>query len=700
MPNNLFATGLFSLALIASVDAQQKHRPYNLHAVDLKQPVIWGAESRVPTGHGISFGGQDQSAEDGRPHTREWVGGEWKAIHLELREKNALQGHHEQVWMIREAIKRMLATARNAYFEGVPANDHTSLINQILPSMTQVVSELSALSADDYTGTQANRAIGYLRQARGYLSTRQEQSQTEPLQAIHAAQIQLERASEALDAEPAARAMNGGTARLSEGAKGIAGDTLIYDPKTKLYVLFGGDHLDYLSNDTWVFDPAQRKWFQRHPRGAPPPRANHRLEARGDGSIRLSGGYTYTSNTDYCGGQYCDLDDGDWIYDIEKDTWRGGTLVAPDSRMYRNGPFHPDFYLTGPPPDRATFQAWLENLPTNTWMPTDPPQLPQLNRDWGSAIIDPERDLILRFSGGHSAHGGTDVLHYHMAANRWELSAPVEFPLGQLYSNTSYPAGYNFNRRPWVTGHTYQSYGYDPVSKHMLFTGQRDFTYQYDPAVGDWIDRKAKPPGMNYDSAYYTLTLCPTPKNLYAWTAHGELYRYDSPNQTWEAVALNGEKLPGSVVDNSTMLYDSLRHRLLLFSKAYGDAATYDGIITSIDLATRTVSHLSPKGVRAAAAIPYLCQLRYDIEHDLVLVGATLSPEDPHRRRTPAYDGRNNAWVTLKLDGEDPNGKKGRNVSLGLMYDARRKLFWAVDTNSRITVLRLDPATADMQALE
>ena len=40
---------------------------------------------------------------------------------------------------------------------------------------------------------------------------------------------------------------------------------------------------------------------------------------------------------------------------------------------------------------------------------------------------------------------------------------------GQLYSNTSYPNGYNFNLRPWVTGHTYQNYGYDPLTRQMVF---------------------------------------------------------------------------------------------------------------------------------------------------------------------------------------------------------------------------------------
>jgi hypothetical protein len=102
----------------------------------------------------------------------------------------------------------------------------------------------------------------------------------------------------------------------------------------------------------------------------------------------------------------------------------------------------------------------------------------------------------------------------------------------------------------------------------------------------------------------------------------------------------------------------------------------------------------------AAAAIPYLCQVRHDARNDLLLVGATLPPDRDGLRRTPAYDCAGNRWVSLRIAGDDPSGRAGRNVSLGLMYDARRKLFWAVDTHSRVFVLRLDPRSADLKPLE
>ena len=116
-------------------------------------------------------------------------------------------------------------------------------------------------------------------------------------------------------------------------------------------------------------------------------------------------------------------------------------------------------------------------------------------------------------------------------------------------------------------------------------------------------------------------------------------------------------------------------------------------------LETGNVRKIKPSNAAAAAKIPYLCQLRYDSENDLVFAGATLPPDASGVRRTPAYNCFNDEWVALRIGGDDPSGPTGRNVSLGLMYDARRKLFWAVDANSKVYVLRLDPSTADMQPL-
>ena len=697
------------LVVFASVTwAAEKGRSYRLPDVDIKQRVIWASTCEGPDGIALAFGGQDQEGEHGQPPTRIRVDGQWEEIGKSLQAQNALQPLCDQLAALARRQKDALAIARHLYLDGRTSEAKSDTVEAIAGAQRVLRADLARLAAQlaktsaehkDYEARQLRYASKLLDKALSRAMDKLESFAPDSMPAalgeMWAQQVDLELAAEALAAEPPGRALS----------------PIVYDPKSKSFIIFGGDHLDYLSNDVWSFDWLARRWRQHHPEVAPPPRANHTLTTNGDGKIVMSGGYQYTSNTDYMGGQFRDWDDGQWTFDPATDTWTGGELVTANQRTYRTGAFHPNFFLAGPKPDAAAFAARLESLAPNTWLRTAPPQLPQMNRDWGTAVLDPDHDLILRFSGGHCAHSGSDVLHYHLASNRWELPFPVELPLGQTYTNTSYPEGFNLNQRPWVTGHTYQNYGYESAIKKMLFTGRDRGCYIYDPEIGDWTGRIEKPPGMSYNSCFYTLTVCPTPAGLVVWTTYGDVFRFDSASGQWIEIKQQGGKLPGSVVDNSTVVYDSRRGRLLFARKPYGDKTAFDGLLQTLDPATGQVDTLTPAGSDAAAAIPYLCQIRYDADHDLLLVGGTLppaeagssddnSPDNGGLRRTPAYDCAGNRWVSLKLTGDDPSGKSGRNVSLGMMYDAKRKLFWAVDTNSEAYVLRLDPKQADLKPLE
>lgn len=686
----------------AIICAQDKPKPYRLTGVDLKQRVIWTSACRQPEGQGLAFGGQDQDAADGRPHTRIMANGAWRPIHESLREKNPLQDLHAQTWALRMQAKNLRARMRHIYFKGAPPIEAAALLKrQMLPALTELRQQLGALqlqlgrtAGGVYVAGQARFAHMHVDKAKALLPDLQQSLTPSTIQRFRVAQIHLELGAEALDAEPPARVLHCGKPHRRDDASPDAVG-IVYDAKTKLYVMFGGDHLDYLTNDTWVFEPARQQWRQRHPPTAPPPRANHRLEGAGDGKIRMAGGYTYASNTDYVGGQFQDLADGEWVYDVEANTWRGNGLVAPDSRVWRDGPFHPDFYLQGDRPDAAKFQAWLAEIPKNRWVATDPPYRPRLNRDWGTARIDPDRDMLLRWSGGHSAHGGTDVPHFHFATNRWELPFPVEFPLGQLYSNTSYPNGFNFNLRPWMTGHTYQNYAYDPPSQKLVKAGRPRHFYVYDPDVGDWIGRGAKPQAMQYNSCFYTLTLCSTPQGIICWNKQGGVHRYDHAGAIWRPMKLAGDKLPGAVVDNSTIAYDSKRNRVLMLQKPYGKAP-YTGQIYAMDLESNTVTALSPDGMAQGASFAYIDRCTYDPHNDLLLLASYINDAGDHTP-TPAYDCAANRWRLLDI-GYDLGKRGSRTIRVfphgrsdGIMYDRQRRLIWGTDTNSQVYVLRLAP---------
>lgn len=658
--------------------SQTKPKSYRLPGVDLKPAIIWGAEVDFADGTRLAFGGQDQHADEGAARTRHQIDGKWVSLSADLRKAHPTQAAADQLRVMADRVERDRAEARRAYLDG-DATASKSVGQRVRANVITLRLNLEIWKKEHETAKLPPRALERLK---AIADVPFGPVTPEVVAGLWATERALRESAELLDAEPGPRALS----------------PLVFEPKSGLVVLFGGDHLDYLTADTWVYDPKAKRWQQRFPESAPAPRANHALKANADGTITLDGGYTYTNTTDYMGGQYRDLADGPWTYDVAANKWTGpGAGGSPAARTYRTGPFDPQHFLTGDKPDATAFQKTLADLPANTWHATKPPQLPHLNRDWGTAILDPDRDVILRWSGGHCAHCGTDVLHYHLASNRWELPCPVEFPLGQLYTNTEYPDGWNFNHRPWITGHTYQNYGYDPFSKSMFFLGREKYAYRYDPDVADWVDRAAKPKGMVYNDCFYTLTTTTTTHGLVCWTQSGRIFHLPAKGGEWVEVKLDG-KLPGAVVDNSTLTWDAKRERLLFVTKPYGKAP-FDGEVWSVDWKTRGVSALNPKGRAGVAQLPYLCQLRYHPEQDIVLAAAWLDPAPDKPRRMAAYDPAGNRWVSLAIGGDDPFGKSGRNVSLGMVYDAKRKLIWAVDTKSQVFVLRLDVAKADLKPL-
>jgi hypothetical protein len=298
------------------------------------------------------------------------------------------------------------------------------------------------------------------------------------------------------------------------------------------------------------------------------------------------------------------------------------------------------------------------------------------------------------------------VPHYHLSTNRWELAHPIEFPLGQLYSNTTYPAGWNFNMRPWITGHTYRCYGYDPALKKMAFTGRpwiygggvthQDFNfYIYDPEVADWTARAPKPNEMRYGDCYYTLTHCATPQGSFVWTKDGKVFRMNAAGPAWTEVKLGGAKLPGTAVDGACLVHDSKRERLLAI-RTGGYQQKYDGEVHAIDLKSGEVKALAPAGKPGVGGLEFIREADYDAAADLMLV-ATPLPGRPGE--LAAYDCAGNRWVALKLPGGEFLGKTF-NISLGLSYDAGRNLHWAVGQYGDVHALRIDAKTAALTPLE
>ncbi|MFP4057965.1 MAG: kelch repeat-containing protein [Candidatus Brocadiia bacterium] len=165
------------------------------------------------------------------------------------------------------------------------------------------------------TGTEAQRAdlvarCGELSQVPGVQAAAKLIRQARLLEAIEAlrrVRRELEAEAEAKGPVPPARCRS----------------PLVCDPADKLLLRFGGDHQDYLANDTWLLDLESRTWRRAQPPAAPAPRAGHGLAyLPGCGKIALWDGYRQTNDPDYRSRQAGPLPHRElWLYDAGDDRW-------------------------------------------------------------------------------------------------------------------------------------------------------------------------------------------------------------------------------------------------------------------------------------------------------------------------------------------------------------------------------------------
>lgn len=253
------------------------------------------------------------------------------------------------------------------------------------------------------------------------------------------------------------------------------GAPMVYDPKARAIVLFGGQSGLVRSdlgnpgrapepgalNDTWLYDVAARQWRELPSANRPPEQGQPRLvhdEASGlTLLVTLPSRHAGTGSI-----ALWSLDPAKGWSKRHEEPWpAGGTgwaslALDPKSRLLllvRDGRDEQESYafrleldklpaLPAPawkepppikpqeiPPDDPAWLARLKELPANTWVPAKPPREPE-RRDWGMMAADPVRGLVFYFGGGHSTYQVNDVAVYAVGANRWcHTAGDSNFPL-------------------------------------------------------------------------------------------------------------------------------------------------------------------------------------------------------------------------------------------------------------------------------
>jgi len=359
--------------------------------------------------------------------------------------------------------------------------------------------------------------------------------------------------------------------------------------------------------------------------------------------------------------------------------------------------------MAGPRPDAAAIAAKLKALPVNTWMRMPTPH--GVKREFATSTYDPQGDMLYLFAGGHVCYSGNDMARYHLATGRWEITDPMETPLGCAGTNEQYPSGFNFNRRPWVRKHIWNGHAFDPQMRKSVVVGVTEekidrYFYLYDPVTADWSERLPIAEGMHSDAQNSHVRS--TKHGMVQW--YGNVaWLLDPTTRQWSRLAVTGT-MPGTCTDGAGMCYDSKRDRMLFFTCG-GYAKPYDGQIYALDFKTRSVAPLNPEGKAPDMNWNLFEGAREMIHHppsDTVLFPARYRLNGVETDRHVVYDAGKNRWLAVRLAHEDAKVHIGGAVNFGFHWDAGRDLIWWLDAGYEgcIRAMRFDLAKADVVPLK
>lgn len=283
--------------------------------------------------------------------------GQWTRLDVT---DDTVRGQHQQLVALKEAVIDLVGRIRLAWYRD-PRGRGTDAEQKDLTTRSAAIGKLPQAAPFAAEVDAVVRLIG-------------QQQMLEALRTARGLQRRIEEAAEDQYPVPCAR----------------RNSPLAFDAQHQVFVLFGGDHEDYLLNDTWVLDLNKKCWQRKKPASAPSPRAGHALfPLPRQGGVALYEGYLQSSSTDYGATPYWPIDPVElWHYDPQADRWslRGAWPHPPKKDTAGLPPLghfygYADEYFSPPPiaadaedrifvaaaPRDVWYLPW-KDFPARTWL--------------------------------------------------------------------------------------------------------------------------------------------------------------------------------------------------------------------------------------------------------------------------------------------------------------------------------------------
>jgi hypothetical protein len=691
---------------------------------------IWGSMCYDPVNKEILHSGGDGGSATVGTYAYSLEKNEWRRLEFGSAKVKELSGKAKAIcW----EAKALLGAAANRFaISEIPAEakaDLAAKAAELAAAVEKLAAEVKGAGlagvekpAGEVAARRLESAVAALKAAGPGLAGRIAAAN---VQAVRAVRVTCEQAIDALSPEPPGRAR-------SQSA---------YDPVRKKIVIFGGDGLDRVLSDTWLYDCATRTWEQRFPEKCPAPRAGHVLAwLPKAGKIVLAGGYS----RDWLAQEI-------WTYDVAADSWKlllhvplvaedwgrqkysancprvtarsnmvgavdeddvlvcpvsqGGGLAtwackidpakadeagtaakASTSGTYTFNRIDPAVWENAAKPEPEKTKAFLDGLPANQWTALKfPMYAPGATNRWGTTAYDVDRHQLLFWGGGHSTSQEDDVAHFSMLGGFWTLGYHPDDPIEIIYA--SVPTPLSFHDRVHVPMHAYKAYEYDPTLGKMLY-----FDRAYNPAVREW--EPAAFPGLDHAGSLGSFQAA-TPKGMVCYSGKG-LFRFDAKAGKWAKLPWDGPAFGGIYADGHDLIYDSKRD-CLWFSN--------DKVVFKYDLASGKAEKVEVRKPRALGQFYLWSEAIYLPGPDLILLMNLFARPDG-KAGNVAWDpnDRKFYWADLKfVENDKPAELKPGTFSWSdsLRYDPELKLCVLNNSSARkVWILKFDRAAAKLEEIK
>ena len=529
---------------------------------------------------------------------------------------------------------------------------------------------------------------------------------------------------------------------------------LVFDPAHRVFVLFGGDHEDYLMNDTWVLDLDGKGWRRAGPKASPSPRAGHALVALpGCGKIALYEGYVQSNSNDYGAGPSRPIDPVQlWLYDVAADRWdlagswsssKKGEASAPPAvgkfYGYASDKFSPPALAV------AASDTLVLATPKATWtLRIDPTSIDVAARD---KLGTPPNTRLNRTGAFQAAYcevpiGPKATGIDDLPENRWvKLPPSPRNPVEGCRQRDWSTSVWDSDREQillWGGGHCVRSSSsvlhYSPTSGRMVEGYDADEPYGgnggggfdssllgrpwvsvhnykhyaydpkckllvsgrgylYDPERMDWLRQERLP--LPYHFEWGATVVAGSKHGAVAWAkkrAGDEVAGLwlFDKEKGWTDLEPIG-KLFVPWCDSHGMVYDSKRDRMIFSGVGGGYGKKSDGSLLAFDFATRKLTRLTPENAELGKTT--CAREQAYVEHaDWMLIGEQVRVGESKAapHLTRIYDCARNKMFVLDA------GPAADGHEAGWMYDLRRKLVYSFSTRGEAWALRLEPKTAKL----